>query len=203
MPGSWVKDPLRCVVREDQDQEIKVHLIGMVMQTKGAEVQAFGPDGSLINRTTVPAGRHASYAITLPKDGKKGEYVLLVSRADISLPLTTLSEVFLLDKWQSPRPAQYSTRSPGAEPYEISIGGSSAKLFSADKRTLLGFTDNLKHVKNGIKEVTRRVGPEGAWICGKHGVDSYVSDGTPVVVSTSPERWFWPDPKSLKLQSAP
>ena len=207
MPVTWSDTPLQCIVREDQDQEIKAHIVGTVGQAEGLEVQAFGPDGALISRTTVPRGRHSSFAISLPKDGRTGQYVLFVKRArkgdDLSMPLTELPEVFLVKGWAAggngDRYAQYFTRSPGAEPCAISIRGERTKLFAADKRTLLGFTDKVK------KAATVNIGPEGAWIwCFMAAVtNSYAADGSPVVVSTSPDRWFWPDPKSLELKPAP
>ena len=207
MPVTWQDIPLQCIIREDQDQEIKAHVIGTVGQTNGLEVQAFGPDGAVISRTTVPPGRHSSFAIGLPKDGQTGDYVLFVKRArkgdDLSLPLTVLPEVFLVKGWAAggngDRCAQYFTRSPGAEPCEISIRGERTKLFAADKRTLLGFTDKAK------KSATVKIGPEGAWIwCFMAAVTNrYAADGAPVIVSTSPDRWFWPSPKSLELKPAP
>jgi hypothetical protein len=205
MPATWTGTPLRCVIREDRDQEIKAHIIGVVAQANGVEVQAFGPDGVLISRTTVPPGRHSSFAMTLPEDGKTGQYVLFIERRqvanDLSLPVTALPEVFLLREWTTfgggARPSQYFTRSPGADPCELSIGGEATRVFAADKRTLLGFTNKDK------KDATVRIGPEGAWICGGGGFSSYSADKSPVIVSTSPERWFVPNSQSLALKPAP
>jgi hypothetical protein len=205
MPNTWKGTPLRVIVREDIDQEIKVHILGVVVQTNGVEVQAFGPAGTLIRRTTVPPGRHSAFAITLPKDGQTGQYVLLVSRGkqsdDLSLPLTTLPEVFLVNEWgtASARPGQFFTRSAGAEAVELAIGGETTRVFSADKRTLLGFTDKVQ------KAAKVSVGPEGAWICGFGGAvfNSRAADGAPVTVSTSPERWFVPGAAALAVQPVP
>jgi hypothetical protein len=204
MPVTWLKTPLQVIVREDEDRDITVHLIGQVRQTNGLEVQAMGPDGALISRTTVPAGRHASFAITLPKDGKTGAYVLFVNRVQgdqLSLPLTTLPEVFLISGWSTEpggtHQAQYFTRSPGAEPCEIALGGEASRLFSADHRTLLGFTSKAKQ-----SEVVR-VGPDGGWICAGTSRNAYVKDGSPAVVSVSPERWFQPDPAALAIKPVP
>jgi hypothetical protein len=211
MPTTWAESPFRGVVREDRDQEIKIHIIGTVRQTNGVEVQAFGPDSLLISRTTVPFGRHSSYAITLPKDGRTGQYVLLVKRGsanhndDLSLPLTALPEVFVAKEWitgddkYGACPAQYFTRSPGAEPCEIAISGERTKVFASDRRTLLGFTDKEK------KSDAIRVGPEGALICGFGAgvVNRYTADDSPVVFSVNAGRWFVPEPAALALQPVP
>jgi hypothetical protein len=208
IPATWADSPLRCVVREDRDQEIQVQLRGTVGQTNALVVQAFGPDGALISCTTVPHGRHAPFVITLPRDGQTGQYVLFVKRPlqgdDISLPLTKLPEVFLIGRWAAysdrygTQPARYYTRSPGDEPLDMSISGDRTMLMAADQRTLLGYTDKTK------KAETVRIGPEGAWLCAWGAAGShYAADGLPVIVSTSPARWFWPDAKSLACTPEP
>lgn len=211
MPITWADTPLHCIVREDADQEIKVHIFGHVNQPKGLEVQAFAPDGALVSRTVVPQGRHSTYVITLPKDGKTGEYVLFVKRGrqgqsdDLSLPLTTLPEVYPVREWvtggdrNGPRPAQYFTRSPGVEPDGIEITGERTRVFAPDKMKMLGFTNKDK------KSDTLRVGPEGAWVCGFGApvVNTRAADKSPAVLSTAPERWFMPSPQSLGRKPAP
>ena len=207
MPITWLKTPLRSVIQEQQDQPITVHIIGRVTSSNGVEVQAFGPDGVLISRTTVPPGRQTSFEITLPKDGKTGEYVVFVDRRndDLSLPLTTLPEVYPLKEWgtsgdgSGPRFAEYFTRSPGPDAIDISIGGERTKFLSADKLTIQGFTDTTK------KEAIVSVGPEGGWLLGTGGAvfNRYAADQSAVVVSTSPERWFMPAAQSLQLEPAP
>lgn len=201
MPSTWVKNPLRCVVREDQDQEIKVQIVGTVGDTNGLAVQAFGPGGNLISRTTVPAGRHLPFTIKLPKDGKTGQYVVFIDwnkRGNaLSLPLTTLPEVYLVKMWVTAD--QYFTRSPAAEPCEIEISGVQAAVFAADKQTCVGSTNKTD------KELRLSVGPEGVWV-GSGGAGfttSYLADKYPLVVSANASRWFWPDPKSLALTPAP
>jgi hypothetical protein len=202
MPGTWKGTPLRIIVREDQDQAINVNLIGRVNLTNGLEVQAFGPDGVLISRTTVPAGRHTPFVITLPKDGKTGQYVVFVNRDvqqgfALSMPVTTLPEVASLSKeWASGAatgPALYFTRSAGAAPLELSLQGDSARVYAADKQTTLGFTDKNKTA------ATVQVGPQGAWF----GSSVSNSNGEPLIVSTKPERWFAPEPAALALQPVP
>ncbi len=206
MPTTWLKTPLQVILREDQDQAIKVHITGLVRQTNGIGVQAFGPDGALISRTVVPPGRHSSFVITLPADGKTGPYVVFVERTqqgnDLSVPLTVLPEVFLVSGWGTEpggtRQAQYFTRGPGGGPCEIAVGGETLKVVSPDKLTVLGFTDKVK------KEDTVRIGPEGAWICANGAYkNAYAADGTPLIVAISPERWFQPAPESLALKPAP
>jgi hypothetical protein len=211
MPITWTGAPLHCVVREDADQEIKLHIYGQVNQPKGMEVQVFAPDGALVSRSVVPPGRHSAFVITLPKDGKTGEYVLFVKRArqgqsdDLSLPLTTLPEVYLVREWvtggdrHGPRPAQYFTRSPGPEPCDIEIAGERTRVFAPDKRKLLGFTNKDK------KSDTVRVGPDGVWMWGFGApvINSYAADKTPAVLSTAPERWFLPAAPSLSRKPAP
>jgi hypothetical protein len=201
MPGSWVKEPLRCVIREDQDQEIKVQIVGTVGQTNGLSVQAFGPDGLLISRTTVPAGRHFPFGIKLPKDGKTGQYVVFVdwnNRGNLlSLPLTALPEVYQAKDWASV--GLYFTRSPAAEPCEVSIIGERAVVFAADKQTSLDSTSMEK------KEVLRRIGPEGVWL-GSGGAGfrtTYAADKAPLVVSANAGRWFLPAPAALAVQPVP
>jgi hypothetical protein len=211
MLATWFDAPLHCVMREDVDQEIRLHVIGCVNQVKGMEVQAFGPDGALVRHEIVPQGRHSAHVITLPKDGKTGQYVVFVKRGrqgqtdDLSLPLTTLPEVYAAREWvtggdrQGPRPAQYFTRSPGPEPREIAIGGERTRVFAVDKRTLLGFTNKEK------KADVVRVGPEGAWLCGYGAgvTNAYAADKSPVIVSVRADRWFMPDARFLALKPAP
>jgi hypothetical protein len=80
----------------------------------------------------------------------------------------------------------------------MSISGDRTMLMAADQRTLLGYTDKTK------KAETVRIGPEGAWLCAWGAAGShYAADGLPVIVSTSPARWFWPDAKSLACTPEP
>lgn len=210
MTMTWADTPLHCIVREDVDQEIKIHIVGTVHQANGMEVQAFDPDGTLISRTVVPKGLHMAHIIRLPNDGKTGEYVLLVKRGkqgrgdDLSVPLTTLPEVYLVREWITywdgggGRPAQYFTRSPGDEPREIAIAGERTRVFGPDKRTSLAFTNKVK------KDNTFRVGPDGAWICQYNApvINSHTDDNSPGILSTAPERWFMPSTaaRAMKLQ---
>jgi hypothetical protein len=170
-------------------------------------VQAVDPEGLLVSRTVVPRGRHFPHIITLPADGKTGQYTIFIRRGrqgqadDLSVPLTTLPEVYLLREWltgggRDPHPARYYTRSPGSEFSDITIAGERTKVFGPDRRTLLGFTDKQK------KEDVVRVGTEGAWIWsfGAPVWNTSTADKSPAVVSVSPERWFMPTPASREMQ---
>jgi hypothetical protein len=199
MPTTWSGKPLQCIIREDVDQDIAVHIAGVVHQADGLDVQAFDPDGKLINRVTVPSGQHLAYRISLPRDHKTGQYVVLVERPkgqsdDLSLPLTTLPEVYLVREWvtyfsrEDLRPAQFFTRSPGDEPRQIAITGERTRVFAADKRTPLAFTNKQK------KDDAFLVGPQGAWICGyaAPATNHHTDDNSPAILAIGPERWFMP-----------
>jgi hypothetical protein len=209
MPHYWSPErPVRCVVREDKDQEIKVQILGRVHQAEGAEVQAFGPDGKLISRNKAPAGLHDPFTLVLPADGKTGEYTLLIKATqadDLLVPLTSLPEVYVAGAWVTanmagdnrPHPARFFTRPRGNEPCEVLIEGERAKLFGADRRTLLG---NGKE-----KAFSVRIGTEGAWVWNWMGgvSNSYVADKAPLILSVSPDRWFAPTGPGLTLQAVP
>lgn len=201
MFGSWVKEPLRCVVREDQDQEIRVQIIGTVGDANGLAVQAFGPDGGLISHTTVPAGKHFPFVIALPKDGKTGQYVVFMDwnkRGNaLSLPLTTLPEIYQVRDWASVD--RYFTRSPTADPCEITISGETAAVFAPDKQVCLGSTSREK------KELLLCIGPEGVWVGSNGGGfrTIYTRDKSPLFVSANANRWFWPAPRSSEIKPLP
>ncbi len=186
--------PLRCIVREDADREFAVHLVGKVKQP--FPLQVFGPDNTLLLERQVPAGWQSPFTVTVPKDGKTGQYVLFIGAGQpdvLFAPVTELPEVYVTAYWTGNNNGQrFFTRPTGGTPEIIQVqphrGGGA--ILSADLSRTLVSTDSGEIIK-------AEIGPEGAWVYNK---TCYIGSPTPLILSRGPARWFAPDADKLDLQ---
>jgi hypothetical protein len=200
MPRSTNR-PLRCIVREDKDQEFTISLLGHVAQKDGFAVQVYGPDNALVTTAQVPRGIVAPFRIKIPKDGKTGQYIIFLGamqKDHLIVPITPLPEVYSTNGWTGDNDdSQYFTRSATAQPIDLQIKphlGPGA-ILSADGKTTLAQTETGEVLK-------AEVGSAGAWI---YNQTTYIGPATnePSILSTSPARWFMPDKDKLELPGPP
>lgn len=186
--------PLRCVVRKDEDKDFTIYLIGRVKAPFA--VQVYGPDNKLVTERQVAAGHQSPFALTIPRDGRTGQYVIFIGAGQpdvLFVPITTLPEVYVTSYWTGNNNGQrFFTRSAGEKPETIQVEpykGPGA-ILSADMSRTVASSENGEPLKVDV-------GPEGVWIYNK---TCYIATKTPVVMSRSPARWFMPDKDKLELQ---
>ena len=186
--------PLRCIVRKDTDRDFTIYLIGRVKEPFA--VQVFGPDNQLIAERQVQAGHQSPFALTVPKDGKTGQYVIFIGAGQpdvLFVPVTTLPEVYVTAYWTGNNNGQqFFTRAAGDKPEKVEVQPykGPGKILSADKSRVLAGTETGEVMKTEI-------GPEGAWI---YNQSCYIGSGAPLILARSPARWFAPDKDKLELQ---
>lgn len=192
------------VLREDQDRAFDIHLRGTI-GADGMDVQVFGPDSQLVQRTQAPgntAERAAPFTITVPADGKTGQYVVLLGaregQDELSVPLTDLpGEVYPRGYWMQTAATRFFTRTANAEGGQIAVQPhkGKARLSTADFSETLASTDTGEYVRATMPDA-------GVWI---EMTCRYVhmADNEPITLAVSPSRWFEPAPDKLTLTPAP
>lgn len=185
---------LRTIVRKDEAGPFALTLTGKVA-APGIPVKVYGPDNKPVLETTVPAGTHSAFKITVP-DAGKGEYVIFIKARDtkeyLFVPLTTLPEVYRVGYWsQHLDDSRFFIRAAGNAPESFAFKphGGSAYIVTDDQR-------ELASTEKG-EMVRADVGPEGAWVL--IGARYVMLDG-PATLSVSPDRWFAPSPDKLTLK---
>jgi hypothetical protein len=190
--GGW----LRCIVRKAQEPSFVIRINGIC--ATGLPVRVFAPDGKRVLDVTMPPGSHAPFEIAVPPDGQTGDYVILVkardNRDNLTVPFTTLPEVYAVSHWGQNDPARFFTRSRGAEPEPLEIRpykGAGQILDRAGTKAL-ALTDNGESLKTVM-------GPEGVWILMTSRY-VYPIKPAPVILSVSPQKWFLPSAETLNIK---
>jgi hypothetical protein len=209
------KSYFHCIVREDKDQAFDISITGRIGKD-GAPVLVFDPDNKKIIETVVPPPMQEDYKITVPRDGKTGQYSILLKNEPaidipIQLPLTKLpGEVYQMQPnvmWvqggHSMRPfTRFYTRSRGATPETVKIGllrmhHTRITDYQTGK-VLAERTSGEKSVPEDFVEA--RMGPQGVWI---QAWGIFVQPQTPLTLAVAPDRWFAPDQNHLALDTKP
>jgi hypothetical protein len=199
------------VVREDKDEAFVINIIGHIGKS-GAPVIVLDPDNKKIIETRLQPPLQAGYKITVPRDGKTGQYSILIQNDEpvatpIQLPLTTLpGEVYQMtptmwvQRGHEDRPfTRFYTRSRGREPETIKIAlvrRHRAQIIDAATGRVLSQRSVPDGAAGPDDFVEAKVGPQGVWI---QAWGIYVSPQTPLTLSVSPERWFAPNQSKLDL----
>lgn len=192
----------QCIVREDKDQSFDIKLVGMIGRG-GMPVQVFDPTNQKIVDQVVPTGTYSPYRITVPRDGKTGQYVIFIRARqnapfdDLRAPLTDLPEVYHTTYWAQqpdwlpPRPSRFFTRLSGTakETLEITAHGARGRITSADGKAVLA---------KGVGTMKAEVDLAGAWIESEAGYTW--TSGKALDLSVAPERWFMPAPDKSNLK---
>jgi hypothetical protein len=196
-PGKPYLSWQHVIVREDKDQDIAINLVGMIAKG-GMPLQVFGADGKKLIDKVIPSGTYSPYRITIPKDGKTGEYSIFVrvrsekDKDDLRAPLTNLPEVYYTNTWLSThdwlptQPLRYFTRSSGAAAESIGVHThGKGRLLSTDLKKVLQQGDQV--------DMVREVDAAGMWIESDAGYNW--TTGKPIVLAVTPDRWFMPSPE--------
>lgn len=186
--GDWkCAHNIRCVVEKDTDRDFTITIRGVVGEG-GAPVVVKRADGTVVLTATVPAGKYDAREIKVPKDGKTGQYVVLILTRDgkesFFGPLTDLpKEVYVMGYWIQNAPTRFYTRARGAQPESIEITPhkSAGKIESKDGKVL---AESMQG-----ETMKAMIGAEGAWISSPA---RYVDCAGPVTLALRAEAWFAP-----------
>ncbi len=190
--GGW----MRCIIREDVDQDIPIRFSGVVGQggEGGFPVRIADPNKTLVLAEDVPEGSHSPFVLTIPKDGITGQYVIFFKTRDnkdkLLSPLTSLPEVYHAKNWNQNGPTRFFVRSRDEQPYVLEVGPLKGKGAILDRKG----TAELAVVKTSGEPMHAEVGPDGVWLTLQC---RYVNFVEPITVAISPERWFAPDLEKL------
>jgi len=189
---------LRCVVREDRDQDFDVALSGEIGKD-GVPVRVYGPDNQKLQDVVAPEGAclEKPWKLTIPKDGKTGQYVIFVKARDqkdkLFVPFTELpGEVYCPGYWAQFAPTRFYTRSRGEKPETLVIQPHKTPasiIDAADEKVLASTTTG--------ERLDVQIGPGGALVDMRA---RYVSLEKPLPLSVSPSRWFAPQEDKLTLK---
>ncbi len=212
--GKNDRQGLRCIVREDKDQAFEITLYG-VIQPGGFPLTVFGPDNQPVVTAQVPGGHQCPFVITVPKDGKTGEYVFFIRQPGHGsapfLPFTRLpGEVYQTLTWSQSESASFFFRVPegGARSFECTGPAHDFNRFAlsrlnGEQIAESAFTPELdkagKPTGRTLPLLKADVPPEGAWLTAGDRATLYVR--TPIIFSISPDRWFQPAPDKLALKN--
>jgi len=190
---------LRIIVKEEQDQAIDINLIGRISTDPGVDIQVFGPDEQLITQKHY-AGGNGAEVVTIPTDGKTGQYVLFIRAHDVAqdellVPFTSLPEVYHTPYWSQHASSRFFTRRGNLEDGHILINAHKGKggIYDHTYETAMAVQtlDENKYISAEVPE-------QGVWLS-SHA--RYVhTKKHPVIISVSPSRWFMPDKGKLKLK---
>ncbi len=178
---------IRCVVRKDADRDFAIMIRGQIGEG-GAPLKVKRPDGTVVLEAALPAGTHEAHTVKVPKDGRTGEYVILIATRDgkdsFSGPLTDLpKEVYVMSYWIQSAPARFFTRARGDQPESVTLTPhkSRGKIETPDGKA-------LAETSKG-EALTAPVGAEGVWISSPA---RYVDAASSLVLALTPEAWFAP-----------
>jgi hypothetical protein len=188
----------RCVIREPVDQAIMLRLVGSVGDG-GVPLRVLAPDGAPLLSMTVPAGRHFPFQLTIPADGRTGEYVVLLGLRDVKdqlqVPLSDLPEVYPVLRWSQHAPTRFFVRARGAAPEPIAVQPHKSRGVIATP-----VDDRLLASTESGDMLQAETGPDGVWVdlrC------RYAHAPAVLVLAVSPDRWFSPSPAALAVAPAP
>ncbi len=182
-----------CVIKEDEDQEIDINL--NCRSNADFSVQVFDTEDKEIKNVKIPAGAYSPYLIKIPKDGKTGQYSIIITgfvenKGQMNAPLTSLPEVYYIPKsWSQSQEGKYFCKL---------ISGKSDTLTVRGHKSAGIITDSL-----GEKELaSSKTGEEMKVTVPENGIiikskARYVHVSEPVILSATSERWFQPDPDKL------
>ncbi len=188
----------RIVLNETTDGPLELQFIGAFK--KPVDVQIFGPDQQLLHRQDIPEG--PSFKLTLPADGRTGQYVVLATFSEaqhqLVSPISNLpGEVYVVDAWSQLTPSRHFTRLGNAPDNLLEVRPHKARgdILSSDLGTSLASTTTGE-------ELRATVGEQGVWVILN---SRYASSPNkrPLILSVTPERFFVPDPATLTLKPLP
>ncbi len=183
----------KCIIKEDQDQDIKINLRGY--SKNDFQVKVIGPEKKMIVNQKVKAEKYAPLEIVIPKDGQTGQYVIMFvnlfeHKSKIEVPLTDLPEVY---------PTKYWAQSNKYDFFVKPVEGESMKFtFRPNKSSALvvdAVDGKILAKGTGGIEFEAEVGKNGAWIKTKA---RYNISKQQIVLSVSPEKWFAPETNESK-----
>jgi len=177
-----------CVVKEDQDQDIKVNLQGH--SKNDFQIKVFAPDKKMILKKKIKAGKYEPLEIVIPKDEKTGQYKILFMnlfehKSKIKVPLTDLPEVYPTKYWAQSKQYNFFLKPVEGESFKFAFrpNKSSAVVVDSASGKVLG-------KGTAGKEFETEIGKDGAWIKtnARYNITKQL-----IVLSVSPEKWFAPE----------
>lgn len=184
-----------CIIKKDQDQEVDINL--NCKSDTDFTVQVFDTENKEIKKVKIVAGAYSPYSIKIPKDGKTGQYAIVISgfvenKGRINAPLTLLPEVYYIPKlWSQFSPGRYFCKFADGKSGNMSVNGHKAAGIITDS-----FGENLLASSESGGEMKVPVDENGIIVNSKA---RYIDVSEPVVLSATRDKWFQIDQDKLNF----
>jgi hypothetical protein len=185
-----------CIIKEDKDQEIEVNF--NCKSEIDFIVRIFDTENKEIHNVKIPAGAYYPYSIKIPKDGKKGQYALVINgfvenKGRINAPLTSLPEIYYIPKsWSQFSPGRYFCKLASGKSGNLIVGGHKAAGIITDS-----FGQNVLASSKSGEGMKVTVDEKGIIIKSQA---RYVGVSEPIILSATIDNWFQPDSSKLDFK---
>lgn len=187
---------LRCIVKEDVDQDFNVIINGEFKSNDG-QLIVVSPDKTIVVAKKLKPQKYENIKISVPKDGQTGQYVIFIRTKDgkdtLYPPLTSIpKEIYSISSCSQLQGSTWFIGTDGKVGFKFTVTPTKSSAVIKDKTgKILGKTTQGA-------SLTVEIPPAGAFLTSKA---RYLSFNNITTIASSEDKWFVPDAdkKNMKI----